>query len=218
MSEFVIPKKSSVSLKFPTSFSPKLHESFILKSKTGETAKAGELKTKLTSGPFGILPFHVGVPSCIPEARLTDRQKSSVKTILKTGSKGGFLRALGTEIVDGPKTMKNFQIRISTLDNKKIFKSLGIPPRKVVKNAVKTLSKKEQNALMESYIVKRQKVKQRFQPKALKAATIHVEVPKAPKVAKHTIQCTHIHRMIRSPNGPAKLQQPVAKSYKVKMC
>ena len=71
---------------------------------------------------------------------------------------------------------------------------------------------------MESYIVKRQKVKQSFQPKALKAATIHVEVPKTPKVAKHTIQCTHIHRMIRSPNGPAQLQQPVAKSYKVKMC
>jgi len=207
MSEFVIPKKSSVSLNFPTSFSPKLHESFILKSKTGETAKAGELKTKLTSGPFGILPFHVGVPSCIPEARLTDRQKSSVKTILKTGSKGGFLRALGTEIVDGPKTMKNFQIRISTLDNKKIFKSLGFPPRKVGKNAIKTLSKKEQNALMESYIVKRQKVKQSFQPKALKAAKIHVEVHKASKVSRNTIACTHLNRMVRNPNGPATLRQ-----------
>ena len=211
MSEIVIPKKSPVSLKFPTSFSPKLHKSFILKSKTGETAKAGELKTKVTSG-------HFGVPSCIPEARLTDRQKSSVKTILKTGSKGGFLRALGTEIVDGPKTMKNFQIRISTLDNNIFFKSLGIPPRKAIKNAIKTLSKKEQNALMESYIVKRQKVKQSFQPKALKAATIHVEVPKVPKVLKHTIQCIHIHRMIRSPNGPAKLLQPAVKSYKVKKC
>ena len=121
MSEFVIPKKSSVSSNFPTSFSPKLQKSLFLKSKPGETAKAGELKTKLTSGPFGILPFHVGVPSCIPEARLTDVQKSSVKTILKTGSKGGFLRALAIEIVDGPKTMKNFHIRISTLDNKKIF-------------------------------------------------------------------------------------------------
>ena len=117
------------------------------------------------------------------------------------------MRALGIEIIDGPKTMKNFQIRISTLDNKKFFKSLGIPPRKVVKNAVKILSKKEQNALMESYIVKRQKLKQSFQPKALKAAKIHVEVHKASKVSRNTIACTHLNRMIRNPNGPATLRQ-----------
>ena len=66
---------------------------------------------------------------------------------------------------------------------------------------------------MESYIVKRQKLKQSFQPQALKAAKIHVYVPKAPKVSKNTIACTHINRMIRNPKGPAKLQQPVAKHY-----
>ena len=206
MSEFVIPKKFPVSLKFPTSFSPKLHESF-KNSLSGETAKAGDHMTKLTSGKFGTSHFHVGVPFCTPGARLTDRQKSSVKTILKTGYKGGKLRAFGPEVVDGHKTMKNFQIGISTLDNMKIFKSLGIPPRKVVKNAVKILSKKEQNALMESYIVKRQKLKQSFQPKALKAAKIHVEVHKASKVSRNTIACTHLNRMIRNPNGPATLRQ-----------
>ena len=212
MSDFVIPKKFPVSLNFPKPLSPILHESFILKPKTGETAKAGDLRTKLTSGN---LSYHFGVlSSSIPETWLTDRQRLPVKTILKTGAHGGSLKMFGSKIVDGPKTMKNFQIRVSTLDNKKIFKSLGIPPRKAVKSAMKTLSKNEQNALMESYIVKRQKVKQSFQPPALKASQIVVRKPMAPKVSKNTLFCSHLKWMVKNPDGPATLKHATAISYK----
>ena len=108
--------------------------------------------------------------------------------------------------------MKNFQHRVQPSDNKKVFKSLG-PTKPAAKKCVKTISKKEQEAIFQSYIVKRQKLKESFTPKALKISTVHNDLPKAPKVSKNTIACTHLHRTIRNSNEPATLIHIQIKNY-----
>ena len=109
--------------------------------------------------------------------------------------------------------MKNFQLRVQSSDNKKVFKSLG-PAKPATKKCVKTISKKEQEAIFQSYIVKRQKLKESFKPKALQIFTVHNNLPKAPKVSKNTIACTHLHRMIRNLHGLAQLVHVTINNYK----
>ena len=211
MSDFVIPRKSSVSLKFLNSFSPNLPESPI--SKSGETARAGELLKQVTDRTFEESLVNVGASLKNLVLQATARQSfSNSKTILKTSSRGGLLRGLGGKIVDGARTMKNFQIKVATLDNKKIFKSVGTP-RKVAKQHVKMLSKKEQEALFQSYIVQRQKLKPSFQPKVKQAEIAPVDLAPKPKVSKNTIICSHMHRMIKNPHGPATLMPCTKKRY-----
>ena len=92
MANFVIPKKSSMSVNFTKSFSPILHESFNFKIETGETARA---EGKLSAGNFGVPPTYFGVPPSVLAARPAVRPSFPGKTILKTGSRGGKLMGLG---------------------------------------------------------------------------------------------------------------------------
>ena len=137
MSNFVIPKKSSMSVNFPKPFSPILHESF--KNEAGETARA---EGKLSAGAFGVPSDYFGVPTSVLAARPAVRPPPPGKTILKTGNRGGKLMGLGGEICRGAKSMKNFQLRVQSSDNKKIFKSLG-PAKPAAKQCVQTIPKKD---------------------------------------------------------------------------
>ena len=92
---------------------------------------------------------------------------------------------------------------MATLDNKRVFKAVG-PPRKIAAKWVQTLSSREQEALAPTYSHRKQKLKSCFTPKASMAVIVQQDLVPAPKKAsRHTIMCTHIHRMIRNPNGPA---------------
>ena len=93
-----------------------------MKHCTGETAKAGVLPKQVTAGKIGVPSVHVGVPFINPVSWAAARpSNSTVQTLLKTRKIGGTLRGLGGEIRDGAKTMKNFQFRVSSVDNNKVL-------------------------------------------------------------------------------------------------
>jgi hypothetical protein len=125
-----------MSVNFPKPFSPTLHESF---NKTGETAKAGDL---LSAENFGVPPSYFGISPHVSAVRPAVRPSTLAgKTLLKTGSHGGKLRGLGREIFRGAKTMKNFHMSVqqSSLDNKKILKSVAASRKVAAQQSVKTI-------------------------------------------------------------------------------
>jgi len=193
-----------LSLNFPQPLSPTLHESSNFKL-TGETAKAEDKPKQVSAGQFGVPLGFFETPFSSPVARAAARpSSSSVPTLLKTGKIGGQLRGLGGSIIDGEKTMKNFHLQMATLDNKRVFKAVG-PPRKIAAKRVKTLPSREQEALAPTYSHRKQKLKSCFTPKATMAVIVQKDLAPVPKVSRHTIVCTHIHRMVKNPYGPATL-------------
>ena len=93
---------------------------------------------------------------------------------------------------------------MANLDNKRMFRAVG-PSRKIAAKWVKTLPTREQEALAPTYIIRNQKLKSCFTPKAAMAVIVQKDLAPGPKVSRHTIVYTHIHRMVKNPYGPATL-------------